>query len=66
VYEAGSYPFGYIGPIFVIWQAMATASHSTESTEVPSIASKPTGKRKRKQPKKSNSENSFLEFSRLL
>ena len=65
MYEAGSYPFGYIGPISIIWQVMATASLGPQSTEVSSTASKPTGKRKRKQAKKSNSENTPFEPSCL-
>ncbi|KAI0300399.1 ribonucleases P/MRP protein subunit POP1-domain-containing protein [Russula brevipes] len=49
VYEAGSYPFGYIGPISVIWRAKSTTSHaSSQPTEVSPTASRPTGKRKRK------------------
>ena len=62
MYEAGSYPFGYIGPISIIWKVMATAS-SSEHTKDSSTASKPTGKRKRKQAKKSKSKNSLFTLS---
>ncbi|KAH9998011.1 ribonucleases P/MRP protein subunit POP1-domain-containing protein [Russula vinacea] len=47
IYEAGSYPFGYIGPIFIIWRAIAAASHGSQP-EVPPT----TSKRKRKKAKK--------------
>jgi hypothetical protein len=59
MYEAGSYPFGYIGPISIIWKAMATAS-SSEPTKDSSAAPKLTGKRKRKQAKKSNGKNTLF------
>ena len=50
IYEAGLYPFGYIGPVFVIWRATTTASQPAENP------SKPTSKRKRKQAKSSGKE----------
>ncbi len=53
IYEVGSYPFGYIGPIFIIWRATVTTSHDPRSAEDSSTASKPTSKRKRKQAKSS-------------
>src|ERR1700752_4040954 len=64
MYEAGSYPFGYIGPISIIWQALATASYGVQPTKVPSTASKPISKRKRKKVKK-DSKDTFLDFSCL-
>jgi len=55
IYEPRSYPFGYIGPISIIWQATATASQS-QPTEV-SPATKPAGPRKRKKAKMGNGED---------
>ena len=63
IYEAGLYPFGYIGPVFVIWRAMTTASHEFQPSEGPSTTSKPMGKRKRKQAKKSSGEEAIVELS---
>ena len=60
IYEVGLYPFGYIGPVFVIWRAMTTASQPAED---PSATSKPTGKRKRKQAKKSSGEETIVKLS---
>ncbi len=60
IYEAGSYPFGYIGPIFIIWRAMVTSSHDSQPTEDFSATSKPTSKRKRKQSKKSSGEDTIV------
>ena len=62
IYEVGLYPFGYIGPAFVIWRAMTTASHHSQRAEDPSATSKPTGKRKRKQAKKSSGEKTTVKL----
>ena len=64
IYEVGLYPFGYIGPVFVIWRAMTTASHDSQPAEGPSATSNPTGKRKRKQAKKSSGEETIVKLSR--
>jgi hypothetical protein len=63
VYEVGLYPFGYIGPVFVIWRAKTTASHDSQPAEDPSATSKPTSKRKRKQAKKSSGEETIVKLS---
>lgn len=55
-YEAGSYPFGYIGPTFIIWKAVATAFHTSQPTGVSPDGSKTKGKRKRGQAKRENGE----------
>jgi hypothetical protein len=60
IHEVGLYPFGYIGPVFVIWRAMTTASHDSQPAENPSAISKPTSKRKRKQAKKSSGEEKTI------
>ena len=62
IYEVGSYPFVYIGPIFIIWQAVVTTSRASQPqpTEVSPTASIPRGKRKRKQAKKSNGWITFF------
>ena len=52
VYEVGSYPFGYIGPVFVIWRAKRVASDTLQSSPT---ESKSKAKRKHKQ-KKENGE----------
>jgi hypothetical protein len=56
VYEVGSYPFGYIGPVFIIWRAMTVASSASQSSDTFPTESKPKGKRKHKQTKKEKSE----------
>jgi hypothetical protein len=56
----GLYPFGYIGPVFVIWRAMTTASHDSQPAEDHSAMSKPTSKRKRKQAKKSSGKETIV------
>ncbi|KAI9456168.1 POP1-domain-containing protein [Russula earlei] len=53
VYEAQSYPFGYIGPISIIWRPMDTVSQASQATDV-SPTSKPVGHRKRRPAKKGN------------
>jgi hypothetical protein len=63
IYEVGLYPFGYIGPIFVIWRAMTTASHDSQPAEDPSATSKHASKRKRKQAKKSSGEETIVKLS---
>jgi hypothetical protein len=60
IYEVGLYPLGYIGPVFVIWRAMITASHDSQTVEDPSATSKPKRKRKRKQAKKSSGEEDIV------
>ena len=59
IYEVGLYPFGYIGPVFVIWRPMTTASHDPQPAENP----KPTSKRKRKQVKKSSGNETIVNLS---
>jgi hypothetical protein len=63
IYEVGLYPFGYIGPIFVIWRAIATAPHDSQPVEEPSGTSQPTSKRKRKRAKKSSGEETTVKLS---
>ncbi|KAI0259821.1 POP1-domain-containing protein [Gloeopeniophorella convolvens] len=49
IYEVGLYPYGYIGPLFVMWRARAPSTgSSTPSTSQPQA----TAKRKRKAPKR--------------
>ena len=62
IYEVGLYPFGYIGPVFVIWRAMTTAFHDSQPAEDPSATPKLTSKRKRKRAKKSSGEESVIKF----
>lgn len=54
VYEVGSYPFGFIGPVFIIWRSMRASGASQLSDTLPT-ESKAKGKRKHKQ-KKENGE----------
>lgn len=63
IYEAGLYPFGYIGPVFVIWRATTTASRDSQPAE---NTLKPTGKRKRKQAKKSSGEETIVKLLGLI
>ena len=55
VYEVGSYPFGFIGPVSIIWRAMRVASGASQSSDTLPMESKSKGKRKHKQ-KKENGE----------
>lgn len=54
VYEVGSYPFGFIGPVFIMWRSMRTSGVSQPSDTLPT-ESKSKSKRKHKQ-KKENGE----------
>lgn len=54
IYEVGSYPFGYIGPVFIIWQAMSVAS---QPPDIIPTESNPKGKRKQKQKKEKSEIN---------
>jgi ribonuclease P/MRP protein subunit POP1 len=56
IYEAESYPFGYIGPTFIIWKAMSTGSHTSQSRGVSPTVTKSKGNRKREQAKRKDSE----------
>ncbi|KAH8998691.1 POP1-domain-containing protein [Lactarius akahatsu] len=47
VYEVGSYPLGYIGPVFIIWRAMAVAPGASQPPDTFPTRSKPKGKRKK-------------------
>ncbi|KAI0304514.1 ribonucleases P/MRP protein subunit POP1-domain-containing protein [Multifurca ochricompacta] len=49
IYESESYPFGYIGPIFILWRAMTTVSHTSQPAGVSPTAFKPKGNPRRKQ-----------------
>jgi hypothetical protein len=51
VYEVGSYPFGYIGPVFIIWRAKRVAPDTSQSSETLATESKSRVKRKHKQKK---------------
>ncbi|KAH9971933.1 ribonucleases P/MRP protein subunit POP1-domain-containing protein [Lactifluus volemus] len=62
IYEAGSYPFGCIGPIFIIWKATATGSHTPQPTDASPTASKPRRNQKREREKKGNMSEPQLEL----
>ncbi|KAI9443101.1 POP1-domain-containing protein [Lactarius indigo] len=55
VYEVGSYPLGYIGPVFIIWRAMTAAPGASQTPDTFPKESKPKGKRKHKQAKENMS-----------
>ncbi len=57
LYGVGSYPFGYIGPVFIIWRAMTVTSGASQVPDTLPTASKSKGKRKHKQPKENGEIN---------
>src|SRR6266702_611563 len=60
VYEVGSYPLGYIGPVFIIWRAMTVLSGASQPPDTIPTESKPKGKRKHKQTKENGEINEYL------